>query len=135
MFSVHKINMWVNSKHFKRISGLIMSIFCFLSKNTAETLFCFQSKENRLTFPTRERVWVLKCENINVKYYSHLPSVHPDLLCTSPNHQLCNLTISTNSLNEKQKLHHLLGQQWERWRLGQPCAEAPSLCYELWLNL
>lgn len=133
MFSVHKMNMWVNSKHLKCINGLIMSISCFLSKNTAETLFCFQSKENRLTFPTRERVWVLKCEDINVKYYSDLPSVNPDLLCTSPNHQLCDLTI--NSLNEKLKSHHLLGQQWECLRLGQPCAEAPSLCYELWLNL
>lgn len=128
MVSVHKINMWVNRKHFKCINGLIMIIFCFLSENTAETLFCFQSKENWLTFPTRERVWVLKYEDINLKYYSHL-------LCTSPNHQLCNLTISTNSLNEKQKLHHLLGQQCERWRLGQRCAAPPSLCYELWLNL
>ncbi len=120
MFSVHKMNTWVNSKHFKRINGLITSISCFLSKSTAETLFCFQSKENRLTFPTRERVWVLKCEDINVKYYSDLP-------CTSPNHQLCDWTI--NPLNEKQKLHHLLGQQRECWRLGQPCAEALTVLW------
>lgn len=79
----------------------------FPFKNTADTLLCFQTKENRLTFPTREKA-MLKCEDINVKYYSHLPTVKPDLFCTSPNHQLCNLKISTNSLNEKQKLHHYL---------------------------
>lgn len=80
MCSVCKSNMWVNSKHFKRIRGHIMRIFrCFLDKNPAETQLCFQTKENRLTFPTRE-IAVLKCEDINVKYTSHLPCISSALL-------------------------------------------------------
>ncbi len=124
----------MNSKHFKRINGLITSISCFLSKSTAETLFCFQSKENRLTFPTRERVWVLKCEDINVKYYSDLPSVNPDLPCTSSKPPAVWLNYKS--------------PQWETevtpftWTTtgvlalwDSPVRRPPHCCYELWLNL